>query len=140
MNDEEYEDFKKRCETYGFTQSEMIRTSLENMVIKPVLKFYPVNQELLSKVNDLITEGKRIGNNLNQIVRALNSDSFDAGISGEIRKSLGELAEWKYEILRKVGGVIGDYQTFELEKLGPRGRRAILDLPTRRDNQQTASG
>ena len=76
MNDEEYEFFKKQCETYGFSQSAMIRTSLDKLVIKPVIKFSPVNKELLSKLDELITEGKRIGNNLNQIARALNSDSL----------------------------------------------------------------
>ena len=94
MNDEEYEFFIKQCEAYGFSQSEMIRTSLDRLVIKPVIKFSPVNKELLSKIDELIAEGKRIGNNLNQIARALNSDSFDAGIVDAIKKALGDLAEW----------------------------------------------
>ena len=140
MNDEEYELFKKQCETYGFTQSELIRTSLDNLVIKPVLKFSPVNKELLSKIDELITSGNRIGNNLNQIARAINSGSFDPGITKEIRKSLGNLAEWKYEILQEVGSAIGNDQTFELEKLGLRGRRALLDLSARREQQQADPG
>ena len=140
MNDEEYEFFKKRCETYGFSQSDMIRTSLDNLVIKPVIKFSPVNKELLSKIDELIMEGKRIGNNLNQIARALNSDSFDAGIVDAIKKALGELAEWKYEILQKAGSAIGNDQTFELEKLGLRGRRAILNIPAQRDHQPADPG
>ena len=94
MNDEEYEFFRKQCEAYGFSQSEMIRTSLDKPVIKPVIKFSPVNKELLSIIDELIAEGKRIGNNLNQIARALNSDSFDAGIVDAIKKALGDLAEW----------------------------------------------
>ena len=95
--------------------------------------------KLLSKIDELITEGKRIGNNLNQIARALNSDSFDPGITTDIRRALGDLAEWKYEILQEVGRAIGNDQTFELEKLGPRGRRALLDLSARREQQQTGS-
>ena len=140
MNDEEYDFFKKQCETYGFTQSAMIRTSLDKLVIKPVIKFSPVNKELLSKVDELITEGKRIGNNLNKIARALNSDSFDPGITTDIRRALGDLAEWKYEILQEVGSAIGNDQTFELEKLGLRGRRAILNIPAQRDHQQADPG
>ena len=140
MNDEEYEFFKKQCETYGFTQSAMIRTSLDKLVIKPVIKFSPVNKELLSKIDELITEGKRIGNNLNQIARALNSDSFDAGIVEAIKKALGDLAEWKYEILQKAGSAIGNDQTFELEKLGLRGRRTILNIPAQRDHQPADPG
>ena len=55
-----YEYFKKRCETYGFSQSEMIRTALDNLVIKPVLKFSPVNKELLSKMDELIKAGSEM--------------------------------------------------------------------------------
>ena len=139
LDDEEYEFFMKQCEVYKMTQSKMIRTSLERLQIYPVIKFSPVNKELLSKIDELITEGKRIGNNLNQIARALNSDSFDAGIIDAIKQALGDLAEWKYEILQKAGSAIGNDQTFELEKLGPRGRRALLDLSARREQQQTGS-
>ena len=140
MNDEEYEFFIKQGEAYGFSQSEMIRTSLDKLVIKPVIKFSPVNKELLSKIDELITEGKRIGNNLNQIARALNADFFDVGIVDAIKKALGDLAGWKYEILQKAGSAIGNDQTFELEKLGLRGRRAILNIPAQRDHQQADSG
>ena len=133
LDDDEYEFFLRKCQVYGMNQSEMIRTSLDKLQIYPVIKFSPVNKELLSKVDELITEGKRIGNNLNQIARALNSDSFDPGITTDIRRALGDLAEWKYEILQKVGSAIGNDQTFELEKLGPRGRRALLDLSARRE-------
>ena len=140
MNDEEYEFFIKQCEAYGFSQSEMIRTSLDKLVIKPVIKFSPVNKELLSKIDELITEGKRIGNNLNQIARALNADFFDVGIVDAIKNALGDLAEWKYEILQKAGSAIGNDQTFELEKLGLRGRRAILNIPAQRDHQQADPG
>ena len=127
LDDDEYEFFLRKCKVYGMNQSEMIRASLDKLVINPVIKFSPVNK------------GKRIGNNLNQIARAINSDSFDAGITTEIRRALGDLAEWKYEILQEVGSAIGNDQTFELEKLGPRGRRALLDLSARREQQQTGS-
>ena len=136
LDDDEYEFFLRKCQVYGMNQSEMIRTSLEKLQIYPVIKFSPVNKELLSKVDELITEGKRIGNNLNQIARALNSDSFDPGIITDIRRALGDLAEWKYTILQEVGSAVGNDQTFELEKLGPRGRRALLDLSARREQQQ----
>ncbi len=115
LDDEEYKFFLLKCKAYGMNQSEMIRTSLDKLVINPVIKFSPVNKELLSKIDELITEGKRIGNNLNQIARALNSGFPDQS------------------------SAIGNDQTFELEKLGPRGRRALLDLSARREQQQTGS-
>ena len=126
LDDEEYKFFLLKCKAYGMNQSEMIRTSLDKLVINPVIKFSPVNKELLSKIDELITEGKRIGNNLNQIARALNSGFPDQSIESEIRRALGDSA-------------IGNDQTFELEKLGPRGRRALLDLSARREQQQTGS-
>ena len=127
LDDEEYKFFLLKCKAYGMNQSEMIRTSLDKLVINPVIKFSPVNKELLSKIDELITEGKRIGNNLNQIARALNSGFPDQSIESEIRRALGDLS------------AIGNDQTFELEKLGPRGRRALLDLSARREQQQTGS-
>ncbi len=140
LDDDEYEFFLRKCQVYGMNQSEMIRASLDKLVINPVIKFSPVNKELLSKVDELITEGKRIGNNLNQIARALNSGYPDQSLSSDIRRALGDLAEWKYTILQEVGSAIGNDQTFELEKLGPRGRRALLDLSARREQQQADPG
>ena len=86
LDDEEYKFFLLKCKAYGMNQSEMIRTSLDKLVINPVIKFSPVNKELLSKIDELITEGKRIGNNLNQIARALNSGFPDQSIESEIRR------------------------------------------------------
>ena len=139
LDDDEYEFFLRKCKVYGMNQSEMIRASLDKLAIHPVIKFSPVNKELLSKIDELITEGKRIGNNLNQIARAINSGYPDQSLLADIRRALGDLAEWKYTILQEVGSAIGNDQTFELEKLGSRGRRALLDLSARREQQQTGS-
>ena len=140
LDDDEYEFFMRKCKVYGMNQSEMIRVSLDKLVINPVIKFSPVNKELLSKIDELIAAGNRVGNNLNQIARALNSGYPDQSLLSEIRKSLGDLAEWKYQILQEVGSAIGNDQTFELEKLGLRGRRAILNIPAQRNHQQADLG
>ena len=139
LDDDEYEFFLRKCKVYGMNQSEMIRASLDKLAIHPVIKFSPVNKELLSKIDELITEGKRIGNNLNQIARAINSGYPDQSLLADVRRALGDLAEWKYEILQEVGSAIGNDQTFELEKLGPRSRRALLDLSARREHEQAGS-
>ena len=78
LDDDEYEFFLRKCQVYGMNQSEMIRTSLEKLQIYPVIKFSPVNKELLSKVDELITEGKRIG---------LSRDQILAGEQGAFIKS-----------------------------------------------------
>ena len=90
LDDDEYEFFLRKCKVYGMNQSEMIRSSLDKLVINPVIKFSPVNKELLSKIDELITEGKRIGNNLNQIARAINSGYPDQSLSSDIRRALGD--------------------------------------------------
>ena len=115
LDDEEYESFIKRCEVYRMTQSKMIRVSLDKLVINPVIKFSPVNKELLSKVDELITEGKRIGNNLNQIARTLNEwHSPYPAMAKELREAAADLAALKYEVLKKVGDAVGNTQAFRL--------------------------
>ena len=54
LDDDEYEFFLRKCKVYGMNQSEMIRASLDQLVINPVIKFSPVNKELLSKIDELI--------------------------------------------------------------------------------------
>lgn len=64
---------------------------------------------------DLITEGKRIGNNLNQITRIANvSGCIDDDLQKRLRQALGELTEWKYEILKKAGTAIGNTETYRI--------------------------
>ena len=52
LDDDEYSFFLRKCQVYGMNQSEMIRSSLDKLVINPVIKFSPVNKELLSKVDE----------------------------------------------------------------------------------------
>ena len=115
MTENEYEDFAKRCKVFGMTQSAMIRSALDNAVIRPILRVNPVNNEVLTVMNDLITEGKRIGNNINQIAHSANLFGCDDPFLREsLDKALGELSEWKYEILKKAGTAIGNTETFKL--------------------------
>ena len=50
LDDDEYEFFLRKCQVYGMNQSEMIRSSLDKLVINPVIKFSPVNKELLHRL------------------------------------------------------------------------------------------
>ncbi len=45
LDDDEYEFFLRKCQVYGMNQSEMIRSSLDKLVINPVIKFSSVNKE-----------------------------------------------------------------------------------------------
>lgn len=80
-----------------------------------VIRYSPVNEHMLSLLNDLITEGKRIGNNINQIAHTANaSGCIDDDLQKRLRLALGELSEWKYEILKKAGTAIGNTETYRI--------------------------
>ena len=56
-----------------------------------------------------------MGNNLNQIARALNEygTPYNA-LSVEVRAAISDLAALKFEVLRKVGDAVGNIQTYQL--------------------------
>lgn len=72
LTDEEHELFLNQCRTYGISQSEMLRQAMTRLQIKPVIHVSAVNDELLAAIGKLTAEYGRIGNNLNQIARAIN--------------------------------------------------------------------
>ena len=114
MTDDEYEHFTSRCEVFRMTQSAMIRNALDHSVIRPVIRVYGMNNQTLTLLNDLIAEGKRIGNNINQIAHSVHLFGYDDPVLRDnLDKALGELSEWKYEILEKAGKAIGDTETHQ---------------------------
>ena len=72
MTDDEYDNFTRRCKAFQMTQSAMIRSALSGAVFRPIIRVSPINSEVLTLLNDLITEGKRIGNNINQIAHNMH--------------------------------------------------------------------
>ena len=71
MTEEEYADFTARLAPYGISQSEFIRRAIQGASIRPVVTVSPVNDELFAALGKLTAEYGRIGNNLNQIARAI---------------------------------------------------------------------
>ena len=115
MSNDEYADFTERAKFCGISQSEFIRQAIENAVIKPVITVSPVNEKLLSTVGQLTAQLGKIGGNLNQIARFLNEHgTLNNSLSSEIRAAIADLADLKFEILRKVGDAVGDVQTYKL--------------------------
>ena len=115
MTDEEYADFTERAKFCGMSQSEFIRRAIENAVIKPVITVSPVNEKLLSAVGQLTAHLGKIGGNLNQIARYLNEHGVPYNtIYVDVQSAISDLADVKFEILRKVGDAVGDVQTFKL--------------------------
>jgi hypothetical protein len=90
------------------SQAEYLRCAIFGTPIqeapKPVLS--PI--EGLDK---LIAQYGRIGNNLNQIARWLNSGGYiDRELSRSLRSALGELTRLKYDSLKIVSNYYGNHQ------------------------------
>ena len=115
MTEEEYADFIERAKFCKISKSEFIRQAIEDAVIKPIITVSPVNEKLLSVVGQLTAQLGKIGGNLNQIARFLNEHGTPYNsLSGDVRAAISDLADLKFEILRKVGDAVGDVQTFKL--------------------------
>ena len=115
MTDEEYADFTERVKFCGISQSEFIRRAIDDAVIKSIITVSPVNEKLLSAVGTLTAQLGKIGGNLNQIARYLNENGVPYNsLSSDIRSTIADLADVKFEILKKVGDAVGDVQTFKL--------------------------
>ena len=115
LTDEEHELFLTQCRTYGISQSEMLRQSMTRLQIKPVIHVSAVNDELLAAIGKLTAEYGRIGNNLNQIARALNEYGVPYNsLSVEVRAAVSDLAALKFEVLEKVGEAVGNVQAYQL--------------------------
>ena len=115
LSEEEYADFTERLAPYGISQSEFLRQAIRRATIRPGIHVSAVNDELLAAVGRLAAEYGRIGGNLNQIARCLNEYGapYNA-LSSEVRAAISDLAALKYEVLQKVGGAVGDTQTYQL--------------------------
>ena len=115
MTEEEYAEFAQRLSAYHMSQAEFIRQAITGAAIRPTITVSPVNDELLAAVGKLTAEYGRIGGNLNQIARYLNEYGapYNA-LSGEVRAAIADLAALKYEVLKKVGDVVGNTQAYQL--------------------------
>ena len=115
MTEKEYADFAARLAPYGISQSEFIRRAVQGASIRPVVTVSPVNDELLAALGKLTAEYGRIGNNLNQIARAVGGwHNPYPQLAAEVRAAASDLAALKFEVLEKVGEAVGNVQTYQL--------------------------
>jgi len=112
---EEHADFMERLTAYGMSQSEFIRQAITGATVKPIINVSCINDEVLAAVGRLTGEYRKIGGNLNQIARYLNEYGapYNA-LSSEVRAALSDLAALKFQVLREVGDVIGNTETYRL--------------------------
>ena len=115
MTDEEYADFTERLSVCGVSQSEFIRRCITKATIRPVITVSPVNDAVLSEIGKLIAEYGKIGGNLNQIARFLNEYGHPYNeLAGDVRAAAAELSALKFEVLKKVGDIVGNTETYRL--------------------------
>lgn len=115
LDDAEHEEFLRRMELYGMSQSEFIRQAISGAPVKPIITVHPVNDELLAALGKITAEYGKIGSNLNQIAHHLNEwHSPYPDMAKELRYAATDLAMLKYEVLQKVGDALGNIQTHQL--------------------------
>ena len=115
MTNEEYTDFAERVKFCEISQSEFIRRAIDDAVIKPIITVSPINENQLSAVGLLTAQLGKIGSNLNQIARYLNENGVPYNtLYVDVQSAISDLADLKFEILRKVGDAVGDVQTLKL--------------------------
>ena len=108
MTEEEYADFTERLKHYDMSQAEFIRQAITRATIRPIVTVSPVNDELLSAVGRLTAEYGKIGGNLNQIARYFNQGGIiSSEMRTEIKKSLRDIYEMKYEVMKMAGDFRG---------------------------------
>ena len=104
MSKTEYEILLERANTSNMTVSDFIRNALDNQNV--IIK-YEITADV-PEIKKLIGECGKIGSNLNQIARYFNQGGI---ISSEMRtaikKSLRDIYEMKYEVMKMAGDFHG---------------------------------
>ena len=84
---------------------------VRDLIVKGKVSVREVRSVELPGLCELTTEFSRIGNNLNQIARWLNSGGYiDRELSRSLRSALGELNRLKYDSLKIVSNYYGNHQ------------------------------
>ena len=104
MSETEYEILLERSTASNMTVSNFIRNALDkqNVIIK-----YEIIADV-KEIKKLIGELGKIGSNLNQIARYFNQGGIiSSEMRKEIKKSLRDIYEMKYEVMRMAGDFRG---------------------------------
>ena len=111
VTDREYYKVMAVCQQLKITPSRVIRAFLDQGEVHATVYENGVNDQTLTLLNQIITELKRIGNNINQIARVANTTGLDDPVLIEnLNKALGDLTESKHILLEKAGDAIGNHK------------------------------
>ena len=104
MNDTEYELLQERASAVKMSMAEFILNALDNQQV--TIKYELVAD--VPEIKKLIGEFGKIGSNLNQIARYFNQGGIiSSEMRTEIKKSLRDIYEMKYEVMKMAGDFRG---------------------------------
>ena len=104
MNETEYEILLERATATNMTVSDFMRNALDK---QNVITKYEIIADV-KEIKKLIGELGKIGSNLNQIARYFNQGGIiSSEMRTEIKKSLRDIYEMKYEVMRMAGDFRG---------------------------------
>ena len=101
-----------RVDQCGMTRSEYMRQAIFG-IVRPTIQVTCHDDETLAAIGKLTTAYDRIGNNLNQIARHLNTyDTPYPELTDEIKTAISDLNELKFKVLKITGDALGNVQTY----------------------------
>ena len=97
----------------GISRSEYLRGLIFGS-FHPTIQVTCHDDDTLPAIGKLTTAYDRIGNNLNQIARRLNTyDEPYPEFSEEVKNAISDLTDLKYKVLKTTGDAIGNTQTYQ---------------------------
>jgi len=114
LDDAELAVLEWRAKQSGISRSEYLRRMIFG-VFRPTIRVTCHDDETLAAIGKLTIEYDRIGNNLNQIARHLNTyDAPYPELSEEVKDAISDLTDLKFKVLKITGDAIGNVQTYQL--------------------------
>ena len=115
LTSEEKTAFEEKCKTLGVNQSEYLRQMIRSGKVKARILVTSTSDETLEVIGRMTGQMRKIGTNLNQIAVRLNSGyEADDLLRKNVRESLAELSQVRFELEQKVGEIYGNNQTHQL--------------------------
>lgn len=106
------------CKELHLTQSELVRRVLYGVNVKHTVVVAQGGEDALAALAALSAQCSKVGSNLNQLARHLNSGGKDTEqLRAQILEELSALTNFRLKAEETVGELYGNHQAFDLEKL-----------------------
>ena len=106
------------CKELHLTQSELVRRVLYGVNVKHTVVVAQGGEDVLAALAALSAQCSKVGSNLNQLARHLNSGGKDTEqLRAQILEELSALTNFRLKAEETVGELYGNHQAFDLEKL-----------------------